>query len=257
MTRKPKILFNQPRRFGPQPPENAGLRLQHRRFGNPQILRHRSRGFPIQSELLKRSPACRGKVRANDLQQILKHRLIVIAVPLLGEIAVGVFELSQRCITHRSAGMLPPPVADDVDGELAEPGTKGTIPPALEVGQPPEYDQPDFLSEIVDIRGRDRKPAEPVPDEREVNLVQPLPIRLRRIRRLQAFEQAGRCRGNRRTSLFWNSNSSRRILNRNLRPPMSFFEFEHRYSARFERFSLRWKNRPIRLLKRNKKLLRL
>ena len=81
--------------------------------------------------------------------------LVVIAIPLPGEVAVGVLEPEEELLALPlafAAGLFAiglPESTDPVGGDLAQPGPKRTVSPTLKRRQPAQKDNENVLCQVV------------------------------------------------------------------------------------------------------------
>ena len=119
----------------------------------------------FQGEGSKCLPRAGLEIRPDDGKQLLENVLVVVLVPLPGQVAIGIRQLRQEIIglvAKASAWLLCPRFAkgpDAIDRYLSQPGTKGTIAAALERRQLTEKDDEDFLTQVLDLLRRVQEPA--------------------------------------------------------------------------------------------------
>ena len=141
-------------------------------------------------------PGGRLEIRPDDGEQLLENVLVVVLVPLSGQVAIGVRQLREEIVglvANSGTRLFPSRLAkgpDAIDRYLSQPGTKGTIAAVLERRQLTEKDDEDFLTQVLDLVAESRNPPQPAANQRQVDVLQPAPLGGVRLGRAEAVKQA-------------------------------------------------------------------
>src|SRR6185312_2905964 len=88
---------------------------------------------------------------------------------------------------------------NSVNGDLTQPGPEGALTLPVEPGDLPEHDDQDVLDQVGGLVAQARDAAEPAPDERPIDPLEPVPVGGVRPSDFQPIEQADGCPGSRVT----------------------------------------------------------